>query len=103
MNGAEIADVVLEADGLIGPSHAFTPWTGMYAAYRSLAECYQEHADRIKFIELGLSADTDYADRIAELSSRTFLSNSDAHSPAPTSWPGSFNQFGSAGLQALMI
>src|SRR5512137_2917898 len=35
MNGAEIADAVLEAGGLIGPSHAFTPWTGMYATYRS--------------------------------------------------------------------
>jgi len=92
MNGAEIADVVLEADGLMGPSHAFTPWTGMYAAYRSLAECYQEHADRIKFIELGLSADTDYADRIAELSSRTFLSNSDAHSPRTHKLAREFNQ-----------
>ena len=81
LNGSEIADLVFEADGLMGPAHAFTPWTGLYAYYNSLAECYQEKADRISFIELGLSADTDYADRIAELSTRTFLSNSDAHSP----------------------
>lgn len=92
MNGAEIADVVLEAGGLIGPSHSFTPWTGMYASYRSLFECYQEHAGRIKFVELGLSADTDYADRIAELSSRTFLSNSDAHSPRSHKLGREFNQ-----------
>lgn len=92
MNGAEIADAVLEVGGLIGPSHAFTPWTGMYAAYRCLSECYQEHADRIKFIELGLSADTDYADRIAELSTRTFLSNSDAHSPRSNKLAREFNQ-----------
>ncbi len=92
MNGAEIADVVIEAGGLIGPSHAFTPWTGMYAAYRSLRECYQEHADRVTYIELGLSADTDYADRIAELSTKTFLSNSDAHSPRSNKLAREFNQ-----------
>jgi uncharacterized protein (TIGR00375 family) len=92
MNGAQIADLVLEAGGLIGPSHAFTPWTGVYAYYRSLAECYQEKADRIAFIELGLSADTDYADRISELSSRTFLSNSDAHSPRSNKLAREFNQ-----------
>jgi len=92
MNGAQIADLVLEAGGLIGPSHAFTPWTGVYAYYRSLAECYLEKADRIAFIELGLSADTDYADRISELSSRTFLSNSDAHSPRSNKLAREFNQ-----------
>ena len=92
MNGAEIADIVVEACGLIGPSHAFTPWTGMYAAYRSLRECYQEHADRVTYIELGLSADTDYADRIAELSTKTFLSNSDAHSPRSNKLAREFNQ-----------
>ena len=93
MNGAEIADAVLEAGGLIGPSHAFTPWTGLYAYYQSLQECYQEHAGRVIYIELGLSADTNYADRIAELSTRTFLSNSDAHSPRSNKLAREFNVF----------
>ena len=88
----EIADLALEAGGLVGPSHAFTPWTGMYAYYGSLAECYQEKAESIYFIELGLSADTDYADRIAELSTRTFLSNSDAHSPRCNKLAREFNR-----------
>jgi len=92
LGAPEIADLALEAGGLVGPSHAFTPWTGMYAYYRSLAECYQEKADRIYFIELGLSADTDYADRIAELATRTFLSNSDAHSPRCNKLAREFNQ-----------
>lgn len=92
MNGAEIADLALEADGLIGPSHAFTPWTGIYAHYRSLTDCYQEKAEHLGFIELGLSADADYADRIAELSKRTFLSNSDAHSPRTNKLAREFNQ-----------
>jgi len=92
LSGAEIADYVLEAGGLLGPAHAFTPWTGMYASYKALGQCYQEKADRIAFLELGLSADTDYADRIAELSSITFLSNSDAHSPRPNKLAREFNQ-----------
>jgi uncharacterized protein (TIGR00375 family) len=88
----EVADLALEAGGMVGPSHAFTPWTGMYAYFSSLAECYQEKAESIHFIELGLSADTDYADRIAELSSRTFLSNSDAHSPRCNKLAREFNR-----------
>jgi uncharacterized protein (TIGR00375 family) len=64
----------------------------MYAYYRSLSDCYQEKADSIHFIELGLSADTDYADRIAELSTRTFLSNSDAHSPRSNKLAREFNR-----------
>jgi len=92
LNGSEIADLVFEADGLMGPAHAFTPWTGLYAYYNSLAECYQETADRVSFIALGLSADTDYADRIAELSTRTFLSNSDAHSPRSNKLAREFNR-----------
>lgn len=92
MEGAEIADNVLDAGCMIGPSHAFTPWTGIYAHYKSLPECYGEHADSIHYLELGLSADTDYADRIAELSSRTFMSNSDAHSPRSNKLAREFNQ-----------
>jgi uncharacterized protein (TIGR00375 family) len=92
LEGAAIADLALEADCLIGPSHSFTPWTGIYAHYKSLDECYLEHADEVKYIELGLSADTDYADRIAELSGRTFLSNSDAHSPKSNKLAREFNQ-----------
>jgi uncharacterized protein (TIGR00375 family) len=92
LNGAEIADHVLEAGGLLGPAHAFTPWTGIFAYFRTLAECYQDKTEQIRFIELGLSADTDYADRIAELSNRTFLSNSDAHSPRSNKLAREFNQ-----------
>lgn len=92
LEGADIADLALEAGCLIGPSHAFTPWTGIYAYYKSLDECYKEHADEVKYIELGLSADTDYADKIAELSNRTFLSNSDAHSPRSNKLAREFNQ-----------
>jgi len=92
MTPPEIADIALEADCLIGPAHAFTPWTGMYAHHPSLAECYKDRADQIPYVELGLSADSDYADRISELERRTFLSNSDAHSPWPNKLGREFNQ-----------
>lgn len=83
LSSAEVADIALRAECLVGPSHAFTPWTAMYKEYNSLKECYGSNSDRITFIELGLSADTDMADRVSELHRVTFLSNSDAHSPWP--------------------
>jgi len=40
MNGAEIMDVAHAHECLIGPSHAFTPWTSIYKAYDSVVDCY---------------------------------------------------------------
>ena len=37
LNGAEIADLAIEAGGLLGPAHAFTPWTGIFAYFRTLS------------------------------------------------------------------
>ena len=79
LSGERIAGIVHDAGGFIGPAHAFTPWTGMYGRFDSLHECYGDEG--IDFLELGLSADTSYGERIPELSKIPFLSNSDAHSP----------------------
>ncbi len=92
MSGVEIAEICAEAGCLIGPSHAFTPWTGIFAHYRSLRECYADRAGDVAFVELGLSADSDYADRIQELHDKTFLSNSDGHSPWSNKLGREFNQ-----------
>ncbi|MGC8913043.1 MAG: TIGR00375 family protein [Thermoplasmata archaeon] len=81
--GVEIAEAAKDCNVLIGPCHAFTPWTSVYAAFDSLKECYGELVEYVSYVELGLSADTSYADRIAELRDLTFLTNSDAHSPWP--------------------
>jgi len=83
LDGEGIAEYARDVAALIGPAHAFTPWTSLYAYHDSLKECYKDLTDYIFFIELGLSADSDYADRIGELRSLTFLTNSDAHSPWP--------------------
>jgi uncharacterized protein (TIGR00375 family) len=50
-------------------------------------------AKYIYFLELGLSADTSYADRIEELKCLTYLSNSDAHSPYVNKLAREFNRF----------
>jgi len=92
MSGEEIASAAMDVDALIGPAHAFTPWTAMYAYHNSLKECYGDMASSFHFLELGLSADSDYADRISELHSLTFLSNSDSHSPSPVRLAREFNR-----------
>jgi uncharacterized protein (TIGR00375 family) len=93
MGGEEIATIAKDVDALIGPAHAFTPWTAMYAYHDSLKDCYGDLADYISFVELGLSADSNFADRIEELHRLTFLTNSDSHSPHPVRLAREFNRF----------
>jgi uncharacterized protein (TIGR00375 family) len=93
MSGEEIAEQAKDAEALIGPCHAFTPWTALYAYHNSLRECYGDMVGYVSFVELGLSADSSYADRIEELRELTFLTNSDAHSPYPIRLAREFNRF----------
>lgn len=86
--GVELLELVREYDCLIGPAHAFTPWTGMYKSHDSIYDCYEKKVD---FVELGLSADTFMADTIGELKDFPFLTNSDAHSPWPHRLGREFN------------
>jgi uncharacterized protein (TIGR00375 family) len=91
--GDELAQLARDVDALYGPCHAFTPWTGIYGYFDSLEACYGDNSKHVSFIELGLSADSSYADRISELKNLTFLTNSDAHSPYPLRLAREFNQF----------
>lgn len=93
LDGSEIAEIAKDLGALIGPCHAFTPWTALYGYHDSLKSCYGDMTDYISFLELGLSADSDYADRIKELHRLTFLSNSDAHSPSTNKLAREFTQF----------
>jgi len=93
IGGEEIASLAKDVDALVGPAHAFTPWTAMYAYHFSLKDCYGDLTDYISFVELGLSADSDYADTIQELHRLTFLTNSDCHSPHPVRLAREFNRF----------
>jgi uncharacterized protein (TIGR00375 family) len=93
LNGLELASLAKDVDALIGAAHAFTPWTALYAYYPSLEACYGDLTPFISFVELGLSADTDYADTIQELHRLTFLTNSDSHSPHPVRLAREFTRF----------
>ncbi len=93
LNGTEIAEICLEAGGLIGPAHGFTPYFGIYSKFNSYKDGYGDKWREISFLELGLSADTNMADRISELHNLTFLSNSDCHSPWPNKLGREFNTF----------
>jgi len=79
----ELAEKIHDSKGIFGPAHSFTPYTGIYAFYNSLKTAYGNMHKELKFIELGLSADTNMADMISENHSYAFLTSSDAHSPWP--------------------
>lgn len=76
-----LIDIVEKYNGILIPAHAFTPHKSFYGNCTDrLTKIFKEKFDKIPAIELGLSSDTYLADEISELESKTFLTNSDAHS-----------------------
>jgi uncharacterized protein (TIGR00375 family) len=81
MAAAELLEIAESHGAVFVPAHCFTPHRSPYGAcVERMAQMFGETWDRVPAIELGLSADSYLADRIGELSEKTFLSNSDAHS-----------------------
>lgn len=77
----ELIDIVEKHNGVLVPAHAFTPHKSFYGNCTSrLERIFKEKYSKIPAIELGLSSDTYLADMISELETKTFLTNSDAHS-----------------------
>lgn len=77
----ELVDIVEKYNGVLIPAHAFTPHKSFYGNCTDrLSKIFKEKFDRIPAIELGLSSDTFLADKISELETKTFITNSDAHS-----------------------
>ena len=65
------------------PCHIWTPWFSLYGSrsgYDHITECFGEYAPRIFAIETGLSSDPSMNWRVKELSTRSIVSFSDAHS-----------------------
>jgi PHP family Zn ribbon phosphoesterase len=74
-------DIISGLGGKLMPAHVLTPFKSFYGnCYDRLYYAFKDKFDRIPAVELGLSSDTNFADTIGELSGKTFLSNSDAHS-----------------------
>ena len=81
LSGYDLIDIVEKYNGILIPAHAFTPHKSYYGNCTDrLEDIFKEKFDKIFAIELGLSSDTYLADTISELETRTFLTNSDAHS-----------------------
>jgi uncharacterized protein (TIGR00375 family) len=83
MSLQKLLQIAVGFNAVVIPAHVFTPHKSVYGVccQRLSAILSEKEMSYITAIELGLSADTMMADRIAELSGYTFLTNSDAHSP----------------------
>jgi len=82
----QLAEIVFSVsnDCLVIPSHAWTPWFGIYGdkgGFNSLKEAFGNLEKNIYAIETGLSSDPAMNWRISELDNRSIVSFSDAHSP----------------------
>ena len=90
-----LVDIITEYGAIIGPAHAFTPFKAIFRQnkFKNLKDCYQASTKKVSFLELGLSANTELADRLDSLKDVAFLSNSDAHSESPRSLGREFNKF----------
>ncbi|HWR61481.1 MAG TPA: endonuclease Q family protein [Clostridia bacterium] len=82
LTGQELFNLVNGVGGLFIPAHVFSPHKSFYGnCCSSLHEIFDGHSfSGIPCVELGLSADAAMADMLGELSDKTFISNSDAHS-----------------------
>lgn len=81
MGFIDILYLCRDLDGIFCPAHVFTPHKGTYGAWTDrLRPRLSQAFELVRVIELGLSADTDMADMLAETAHFSLLSNSDAHS-----------------------
>lgn len=82
MPAEDLAKICFEIGGIFIPAHAFTPHKSVYGTCTDrLCHIFSDKVlNEMPAIELGLSADTELADRLSELQGMSFLTNSDAHS-----------------------
>ena len=77
INGEELAGLVRDVGGMIGPAHAFTPFRSIFREnkHASLKSCYGSETEHVHFLELGLSADSTTADFIPDLRPLTYITS----------------------------
>ncbi|QQG47606.1 MAG: DNA helicase UvrD [Candidatus Woesebacteria bacterium] len=86
LDSKELLRISLEADdrNLFIPAHIWTPWFSIFGSksgFDSIEEAFEELSPHIYAIESGLSSDPFMNWRLTQLTGRTIVSNSDAHSP----------------------
>lgn len=91
---AEIVETCTAHGALAGPAHAFTPFKSAFrqGKFDGMRAAYGAREKDVHFLELGLSANSEYADRLSCLHRLTFMSNSDAHAPTPAAIGREFNR-----------
>ncbi len=88
LTSPEFVELLMECSKeiIVLPSHAWTPWFGVFGSksgFDSLEECYQDQTKNIFSLETGLSSDPAMNWRLSQLDKITLMSNSDSHSPNP--------------------
>jgi uncharacterized protein (TIGR00375 family) len=88
VSAAQAVEEIMEVDKniFIYPSHAWTPWFGVFGSksgFDSLKDCYQDQMKNIHALETGLSSDPAMNWRLSALDDLALLSSSDAHSANP--------------------
>lgn len=83
----ELLKIVLAAspECFFIPAHIWTPYFGVFGSqsgFDSLEECFEELTPYITALETGLSSDPAMGWKLSKLDEFSFVSNSDAHSPA---------------------
>lgn len=85
LTSKQVLEMLLETDekGFLVPCHVWTPHFGLYGSasgFDSIEEAFGDLSEYIYGIETGLSSDPEMNWQIKELTSRSILSFSDAHS-----------------------
>lgn len=86
LDAKNLLEIVLESSdkAFLIPAHIWTPWfslLGSKSGFDSIEECFEELTEHIFALETGLSSDPPMNGRVSGFDNRTFVSNSDAHSP----------------------
>lgn len=85
ISAENLAELLFEIDKkiVIIPCHIWTPWFSLYGSkggFDRISDCFGKYAKYIFAVETGLSSDPSMNWRVNELSSRSIVSFSDAHS-----------------------
>lgn len=85
LSSHDLLELILTIDerSLLIPAHVWTPWFGIYgqmSGFDSLTQAFEELSPYVYGIETGLSSDPEMNWQIRELTTRSILSFSDAHS-----------------------
>jgi uncharacterized protein (TIGR00375 family) len=87
LDARDLVRLVLNIDPecFVVPAHVWTPWFSLFGAnvgFDTVEACFGDQTAHIHTLETGLSSDPPMNWRLSALDRFSFISNSDAHSPA---------------------